>query len=117
MCFIHRPEYYSHSGLDEDGNNIRGKAEFILAKHRSGGIGTVDMLFRKEFVRFENWDATDANDTASSGFVMRASADNGEGGDASPDAAKAAEAAEALGLGGGFSPNRNFTTANDENPF
>jgi len=117
VCFIHRPQYYSHSGLDEDGNNIRGKAEFILAKHRSGGIGTVDMLFRKEFVRFENWDATDANDTASSGFVMRASADNGEGGDASPDAAKAAEAAEALGLGGGFSPNRNFTTANDENPF
>ncbi|MDE6156836.1 MAG: hypothetical protein K2F78_01685, partial [Muribaculaceae bacterium] len=115
VCFIHRPEYYSHSGLDEDGNNIRGKAEFILAKHRSGGIGTVDMLFRKEFVRFENWDAADANDGgASSGFVMRASADNSAG---AADALKAAEAAEALGLGGGYSPNQSFTTANDENPF
>ena len=33
VCFIHRPEYYSHSTTDEEGNDIRGKAEFILAKH------------------------------------------------------------------------------------
>ncbi|MCM1067251.1 MAG: replicative DNA helicase [Muribaculaceae bacterium] len=105
VCFIHRPEYYSHTGLDEDGNNIRGKAEFILAKHRSGSIGTVDMLFRKEYVRFENWDAADANDN-SGGFVMRASKDNADG---APDAAQAAADAAALGLPqSGMKPNDNF---------
>ena len=35
VCFIHRPEYYAHSSTDENGNDIRGKAEFILAKHRA----------------------------------------------------------------------------------
>ena len=56
VCFIHRPEYYLKSSVDSDGNNIKGKAEFIVAKHRSGSTDTVDMFFRHEFVRFENWD-------------------------------------------------------------
>lgn len=55
VCFIHRPEYYSHSSEDVQGRDIRGLAEFIFAKHRSGSVGTVDLRFRKEFVRFENW--------------------------------------------------------------
>lgn len=58
VCFIHRPEYYSHQSVDEDGNNIKGKAEFIVAKHRSGSVDTVNMFFRSEYVRFENWDST-----------------------------------------------------------
>lgn len=110
VCFIHRPEYYSHSGLDEDGNNIRGKAEFIIAKHRSGSVGTVDMLFRKEFVRFENWDAAGANDVQ--GFVMRASKDN----DMASDPDKTASDLEALGLGS-MRPNENFGAPDTENPF
>ncbi|MBO4977223.1 MAG: replicative DNA helicase [Muribaculaceae bacterium] len=57
VCFIHRPEYYAHSGEDAQGRDIRGLAEFIFAKHRSGSVGTVDLRFRKEFVRFENWNA------------------------------------------------------------
>lgn len=73
VCFIHRPEYYTRSSVDEEGNNIQGKAEFIIAKHRSGGIGTVDMFFRKEYVRFENWDENmQGNDT----FGLRAASDN-----------------------------------------
>ena len=31
VCFIHRPEYYTRSDIDENGNNIKGKAEFIIA--------------------------------------------------------------------------------------
>lgn len=113
VCFIHRPEYYTHSGLDEDGNNIRGKAEFIIAKHRSGSVGTVDMLFRKEFVRFENWDAADANE--SSGYVMRGASDNS--GDVSPDAEKAARDAEALGATRTFAPNTGFEGHSEDVPF
>ena len=56
VCFIHRPEYYLRSGEDAEGNDIRGLAEFIIAKHRSGGVGDVKLRFRKQYTRFENWD-------------------------------------------------------------
>lgn len=56
VCFIHRPEYYLRSGEDAEGNDIRGLAEFIIAKHRSGSVGDVKMRFRGAFARFENWD-------------------------------------------------------------
>ena len=55
VCFIHRPEYYTRSGLDADGKDIRGLAEFIIAKHRSGSTDDVNMRFRAKFARFENW--------------------------------------------------------------
>ncbi len=54
VCFIHRPEYYLKSGVDAEGNDIRGKAEFIIAKHRSGAVGDVDMKFVPDFARFDN---------------------------------------------------------------
>ena len=56
VCFIHRPEYYNKSGVDAQGNDIRGMAELIVAKHRSGGVGDVKLRFVPDFVRFENWD-------------------------------------------------------------
>lgn len=56
VCFIHRPEYYTRSSTDAEGNDIRGLAEFIVAKHRSGRVDDVKMLFRNKFARFENWD-------------------------------------------------------------
>lgn len=55
VCFIHRPEYYYHSDKDASGNDIRGLAEFIVAKHRSGSVKDVNMRFRAQFARFENW--------------------------------------------------------------
>ena len=50
--FIYRPEYY---GLDSDdkGSTI-GKADIILAKHRSGGTGEVRLRFVGKYARFEN---------------------------------------------------------------
>lgn len=56
VCFIHRPEYYLKSGVDAEGNDVRGMAELIIAKHRSGGVGTVKLKFTSRFARFENWD-------------------------------------------------------------
>ncbi|MDE5749930.1 MAG: replicative DNA helicase, partial [Duncaniella sp.] len=57
VCFIHRPEYYLRSGQDAAGNDIRGLAEFIVAKHRSGRVDDVKMRFKNKYARFENWDA------------------------------------------------------------
>ena len=56
VCFIHRPEYYTKSSEDAAGNDIRGLAEFIIAKHRSGSVGDVKLRFVKNYARFENWD-------------------------------------------------------------
>lgn len=56
VCFIHRPEYYLRHGEDAEGNDIRGLAEFIIAKHRSGGVGDIKLRFRADYARFENWD-------------------------------------------------------------
>ena len=56
VCFIHRPEYYLRSDTDAAGNDIRGLAEFIVAKHRSGRVDDVKMRFRSKYARFENWD-------------------------------------------------------------
>lgn len=56
VAFIHRPEYYTRSSEDAAGNDIRGLAEFIVAKHRSGQVDTVKMRFTSKFVRFENWE-------------------------------------------------------------
>ena len=56
VCFIHRPEYYTHSSEDAEGNDIRGLALFIVAKHRSGKVDDVKMRFVNQYARFQNWD-------------------------------------------------------------
>jgi replicative DNA helicase len=53
VCFIHRPEYYKID-QDEQGNDLTGKAEIIIAKHRNGSIGDITLEFKKEFARFQN---------------------------------------------------------------
>jgi len=50
VLFIHRPEMYEP--LDKDGNSNEGKAELLVAKHRNGPTGTVDLYFHKQFTRF-----------------------------------------------------------------
>lgn len=51
VSFIHRPEYYGITE-DEEGNNLKGLAEIIIAKHRNGSVGSVYLQFKKEFARF-----------------------------------------------------------------
>lgn len=65
VCFIHRPEYYLHGAARDDKPELRGKAEFIIAKHRSGAVGDVDLRFRGQYARFENWTDVDILQTQS----------------------------------------------------
>ena len=78
VCFIHRPEYYLRSDTDMEGRNIRGLAEFIVAKHRSGRVDDVKMRFRKEFARFENWEEGPMMSAVSVGSKMNASGPDGD---------------------------------------
>ena len=72
VCFIHRPEYYLRSDTDGSGRDIRGLAEFIVAKHRSGRVDDVELRFKAKYARFENWDGgtdmTSAPQTIGSGL-------------------------------------------------
>lgn len=55
VCFIHRPEYYKIY-KDDNGNDLRGMAELIIAKHRNGATGDVLLRFKGEYARFQNPD-------------------------------------------------------------
>lgn len=55
VIFIHRPEYY-HLYKDENGNDLRGKAVIIIAKHRNGAVGDVLLTFKGQYARFKNPD-------------------------------------------------------------
>ena len=55
VCFIHRPEYYKIY-TDSKGQDLRGMAEFIIAKHRNGAVDTVLLRFRNELARFQDPD-------------------------------------------------------------
>ena len=60
VLFVHRPEYY-HIYQDENGRDLHGMAQIIIAKHRKGATGDVLLNFRGEFTRFENPEDTNSN--------------------------------------------------------
>lgn len=53
VLFVHRPEYYNIFN-DDNGRDLHGMAQIIIAKHRKGATGDVLLTFRPEFTRFEN---------------------------------------------------------------
>jgi replicative DNA helicase len=53
VMFIYRDEYYDHESEKE------GIADLIIAKHRNGGLGTVELAFQKEFPRFMSYAGDD----------------------------------------------------------
>ncbi len=53
VMFIHRPEYYGIT-QDADGNSLIGLAEIIIAKHRNGSVGEVQLAFKSGLARFSN---------------------------------------------------------------
>ncbi len=53
VMFLYRPEYYNIPE-DEDGNPTLGLAKVLLAKHRAGGTGRINLRFQAQYARFEN---------------------------------------------------------------
>ena len=49
VCFIHREEYY-----DRENEDLKGKAEIIIAKQRNGPTGTIQLAYLADYTRFEN---------------------------------------------------------------
>lgn len=61
VWFLYRPEYYGLSET-EDGDSTDGLAELIIAKHRNGETGIVNLFFKKETTGFS--DPIDSADTS-----------------------------------------------------
>jgi replicative DNA helicase len=55
VSFIYRPEYYQILE-DENGQSLKGVAEFIVAKHRNGATDTIKLKFTDKFAKFGNLD-------------------------------------------------------------
>lgn len=53
VLFVHRPEYY-HIYQDDKGNDLHGKAQIIIEKHRKGATGEVLLDFKAEYSSFED---------------------------------------------------------------
>ena len=51
VMLLHREDYYHR---DEDGYQRDNTAEVIIAKQRNGPTGSVNLIFRQKFTRFEN---------------------------------------------------------------
>ncbi len=76
VLFVHRPEYYR---LYEDNNGVdlRGKAQIIIAKHRKGATGDVLLNFRGEYTRFENLDESYSTPIPEGGEFMESRLNGG----------------------------------------
>ncbi len=53
VMLLHRPEYHKIT-QDDNGNDLRGVAQVIIAKHRNGPTDTVNMKFIQEYAKFED---------------------------------------------------------------
>lgn len=51
VMFVHREEYYRRG---EEQEEFAGQAEIIVAKQRNGPTGDVELVWRKEYTRFED---------------------------------------------------------------
>jgi replicative DNA helicase len=59
VAFLFREEYYRREEGEDLDADIKGKAELIVAKHRNGPIGTVELAFQSPYPRFRNMAAAD----------------------------------------------------------
>jgi len=61
VSFIYRPEYYKiEEWDDEERTPTQGQAEFIVAKHRNGGLDNIRLKFIGNLGKFDNLDEFDS---------------------------------------------------------
>ncbi|MDR3328133.1 MAG: replicative DNA helicase [Prevotellaceae bacterium] len=54
VCFVHRPEYFRIFEDPDTKIDLRGVAQIVIAKHRNGAIGDVNLFFAKDYAMFIN---------------------------------------------------------------
>lgn len=79
VCFIHRPEYYKIY-KDNQGNDLKGLAEIIIAKHRNGAVGDVRLRFQGEYARFANINTEEPLPISDDGIIRASQKGNSNSG-------------------------------------
>jgi len=74
VMFIHRPEYYNVT-QDAEGNDTRGVAELIVAKHRNGPVDSVKTKYIAHLTKFADLDEMGYSDDYSSNSSIKPSTD------------------------------------------
>ncbi|MFA7444389.1 MAG: DnaB-like helicase C-terminal domain-containing protein, partial [Flavobacteriaceae bacterium] len=70
VSFIYRPEYYKIDEWDDDDRTpTAGQAEFIIAKHRNGGLDNIRLKFEGKFGKFGNLETFDFGDVTFSSKI------------------------------------------------
>ncbi|ATA73519.1 replicative DNA helicase [Capnocytophaga sp. H4358] len=60
VSFIYRPEYYKIMEWDDEAqSSTKDQGEFIVAKHRNGGLENIRLKFLGQFGKFDNLDDFD----------------------------------------------------------
>ncbi|MBI2796007.1 MAG: replicative DNA helicase [Gemmatimonadetes bacterium] len=59
---LYRPDYYAEKDAqgiarDKDGNVLDGRAEILVLKQRNGPTGSFDLMFHRQYTRFDNFSA------------------------------------------------------------
>ncbi|MFI2743965.1 replicative DNA helicase [Zhouia sp. PK063] len=107
VSFIYRPEYYKIDEWDdEERSPTAGQGEFIVAKHRNGGLENIRLKFLGHLGKFDNLDEFD------SPFEFQSKMNDG-GNDDGFATTHLPSADEAFGS----SMNDNFNPNDDEVPF
>ncbi|MFZ9755298.1 MAG: replicative DNA helicase [Bacteroidia bacterium] len=106
VMFLYREDYYSRMGMESEsqhGHDIQGLTEVIIAKHRSGEVGTAMVKFQHEVSKFVDLDATERDllrnkdgGGFSQPYVTTVPSKMNDSDPFKPDSG---------GWGGGFSPN------------
>ena len=77
VSFIYRPEYYKIETWDDDENTpTDGQAEFIVAKHRNGGLDSIRLKFIGNLGKFDNLEDFDTPFNAEFQSKMNAAAND-----------------------------------------
>ncbi|MFN2261736.1 MAG: replicative DNA helicase, partial [Psychroflexus sp.] len=105
VSFIYRPEYYDIDEWDdEERTPTQGQAEFIIAKHRNGGLDNIRLKFIGQLGKFENLE------TFNSPFEIGSSMNDHD----KPDSSNFPNAEEVFGDSPNSSPSND---PEDEVPF
>lgn len=72
VLFIHRPEKYGIT-QDNEGMSLKGIADIIIAKHRNGAVGDIQLRFISELTRFCDLESVSPfhSDTSTGEFVTQ----------------------------------------------
>ncbi|REH47509.1 primary replicative DNA helicase [Tenacibaculum gallaicum] len=80
VSFIYRPEYYGMTEWDDDDHSpCEGQGEFIVAKHRNGGLDNIRLKFTGHLAKFSDLEegfSSEFQSSMNSGFNEEVSSSN-----------------------------------------